>query len=120
MPDSSSTMRMLCMLANDRGGNDFSGYRQLHDETGSHRLVFLDSNGTVMILDDPADNSQAQSGSPLLGGKVRQEETLLQFPGNTVASVGNGNFDGVPAGHERRGDLNFSDQRGLHGLCGIV
>src|SRR6476660_2358027 len=108
MPDSSSTMRMLCIVANGGDGNYFSGYRQLHHETGSHRLVLLDSNGTMMIIDDSADNSKAQSGSPLLCGEVRQEETLLQFLGNAMPSISDGDFNGFPAGHKRRRDLNFT------------
>src|SRR5713226_3194133 len=120
MPDSSSTMRMLCMLANGGSGNRFSGNGQFHYEPCSHRFVFFDPNRAVVIFNDATDDSQAQSSSALLGGKVRQEKAFFQLLGNAVASVGYGDFDGVPAGHQRRGDLNFANQRAVHGLGCIV
>src|SRR6478672_2442485 len=106
MPDSSSTIRMLCMLAGKRRGNEFRGDGQFHYEPGADGLIFLDANGSAMVFDDAADDGQSQSGSPFLGGEVRQKESLFQFLCNAVAGVRNGDLDGVAAGHQRSGDLN--------------
>ncbi len=51
-----------------------------------------------MVFDDAADDGQTQTSSAFLGGKIGKEEPLFQLLGNAVAGVGNGDFDGIPAG----------------------
>ena len=73
------------MLAGERRGHEFRCDRQLHDEPGANRLIFLDADGPAVVFDDATDNGQAQSGSPFLGGEVGQEEPLFQLLGDPVA-----------------------------------
>src|SRR3984893_5503396 len=77
MPDSSSTMRMLCMLTGEGRGNEFRGDRQLHYEPGADRLILFNANRAAVVFDDAADDGQSQSRSPFLGGEVGQEESLF-------------------------------------------
>src|ERR1700730_15952103 len=77
MPDSSSTMRMLRMLAGGGRGNNFWRDRQFHDKPGADRLILLDTNRAAMVFYDTTDDGQAQPGSPFLGGEVGQKESLF-------------------------------------------
>ena len=73
-----------------------------------------------MVFNDAADNGQTQARAALLGGEVRQEKSFFQFLSDSMAGIGDRDFDGIPAGHQRSGNLNFAHQRVLHGLGGIV
>src|SRR5258706_837548 len=101
MTVSSSTIRILCMLSRrgrkSRLGND----RQFHDEARSDRLVFLHANRSMMLFDDAAHDRQAQSGSALSGGEIRQEELFLQLAGHAMAGICDGDFDPVTAGYQQ-------------------
>src|SRR5438270_6343826 len=120
MPDSSSTMRMLCMLSGNRTGNGFQRDRQFHDEPGANWTIFLDSNGTAMVLNDTADDSQPQPGSSFLSGEVWQKKPFLQFLCDAVAGIGDGDFYGISAGYQQGRDLNLTYQRALHSLSGVI
>src|SRR5436190_4929332 len=98
--DSSSTMRMLCMLDDSRRDKVFRSHRQLNHKFRSHWPVFLYPNRTAMVFDDAVHDGQAQSRPSFLGGKVRQEEPFFQFLRNSVAGIGNCDFDGVTAGYQ--------------------
>src|SRR5205814_421492 len=76
--DSSSTMRMLCMLDDSRRDKVFRSHRQLNHKFRSHWPVFLYSNRTAMVFDDAVHDGQAQSRPSLLGGKVRQKEPPIR------------------------------------------
>src|SRR6266576_3265033 len=119
MPDSSSTMRMLCMLGGGCCGR-FRSERKFHDEAGANRLILFDPDGALMVFDDAAHDGQAQTGAALLGGEIRQKEFFLQFLGHSVTGVGDSNLHGIATGDETGGDSDFAQQRALHGLGGIV
>src|ERR1022692_1154988 len=101
MPVSSSTMRILCMLSRGRGQRGLGNHRQFHDEARSNWPVFFHANGPMMLFDDPAHNRQAEAGSALSRGEIRQKEFFLQLTGHAMASISNDNFNCVAAGHQR-------------------
>jgi hypothetical protein len=45
------------MLTHGRRADTFRSQRQLYDEAGADRLVFLYADGAVVIFNDAADNS---------------------------------------------------------------
>src|SRR5262249_9552805 len=98
MADSSSTMRMLCMLADSGHVHGFGCERKFDYKSGTDRLIFLHANGTVVVFDDAAYNGQSESCPTFLRGKIWQEQPLLQFLCYSVAGVCHRDFDGVMAG----------------------
>src|ERR1700733_7725306 len=101
MPVSSSTIRTLCMVNSGGGDHGFGNDRQLYDDTRSDRMVFFYANRSVMFFDDPIHDRQAEAGSALSGGEIRQEKFFLQFASHTVAGVRDCDFDCIAAGHQR-------------------
>src|SRR5438132_13275562 len=111
---SSSTMRMLCMLDNDRRCNLLGSHRQLNHKLSSHRPVFLYPNRAPMVFYDAIHDGQAQTRSSFLGGKVGEKKPLLQLLRDTVAGIGNCDLAGIATGYQPRGKLNLAQQRTLH------
>ena len=72
-----------------------------------------------MFLDDLGGDGEAEPGAALLGGEVRQEETLAHLVGEAGAGVGDGEFDHA-AGQQRGADAQFAQQALLHGFGGVV
>src|SRR5438105_2357599 len=150
MPDSSSTIRMLCMVlasinvvsavstkgkyrglppaelsvfsgrAGFRSGFGFGCQWQLHDEPRSYGLVFFHPNRTMMVFDYPTHNRQPQAGAAALGRKIRQEELFFQLWGDSGTSVRHDNFDGILALDQRRGDGDLAHQALRRCLSGVV
>src|SRR5215475_11585900 len=119
MPDSSSTMRMLCMLSG-RCGQGFDSQRKFHDETSAYWLILFYTDRSAVILDNAADDGQTQSRSALLGREVRQKKLFLQFLRNAMACIRYDNLDGVVTVDEASRDPDLAYQRALHGFSGIV
>src|SRR5258705_5603016 len=109
MPDSSSTMRMLCMLGSGCGGR-FGSEREFHDKPGANWLIFFHSDGALMVFDNAAYDRQAQTCAALLGGEIGQKEFFLQLLCNTVTRVGNGNLHGIATGDKTGGHADFTHQ----------
>src|SRR5579862_856316 len=120
MPDSSSTIRMLCMLAGEGRGNKFRGDGQLDHKASADRLVLLDANRSAVVFDDATHDGEAKTSYAFLGREIRQEESLFQLLGDPVPGIGDRDFDSVATGHQRGGNLNVADQGALHRLGGIV
>src|ERR1700757_2398345 len=93
MPDSSSTIRMLCMFAGGHVGNRWRHDRQFNNKLCADWLVFLHPDGTAVVLDDAADDGEAESGAAPLRGKIGKEQLLFQFLGDAVTTVGDRDFD---------------------------
>src|SRR5277367_2616080 len=75
---SSSTMRMLCMMA-DGGFDDSVQYDwQLDHEPGADRLILFYANGSAMVFDDAVHDGKSQAGAAFLGREIRQEQSFLQ------------------------------------------
>src|SRR5580704_11171804 len=100
IPASSSTMRMLCMLRSRRCRRRFGDNGKFYDEARADRIILFHANGAMVIFDDAADDGQSKARAALLGGEIRQKEFFFDFTGNAVASVGNGDLDGVAAPHQ--------------------
>src|SRR5271157_535468 len=120
IPASSSTMRMLCMLRRGPSGRGFGDDRQFNDEAGADGTVLLHADGAVMVFDDAVHDGQAQPRATFLGREVRQEEFLLEFAGNSVSGIGYGDFNGIAAGHQRGGNLDFTKDGILQSFSGVI
>src|SRR6266404_4388627 len=88
-------------LACRRSADCFDGHGQFDNEAAAERLVFFHSDRTMMVFHNSAHNSQTQPGATLLGGKVRQEQPFLNVARNSLPGVGDNQFDGIAAGHQR-------------------
>ena len=64
MPDSSSTMRMLCMLSG-RCGYGFDSQRKFHDEASAYWLILFYADGSAVIIHGNED--QGTTGEPKSG-----------------------------------------------------
>ena len=73
-----------------------------------------------MVFHNSAHNRQPQPGAALLGRKIRQEQPLLDIARNSLAGVGDSQFDCVAAGHERSRDRDLFQHRVLHRLGGVI
>src|SRR5947209_16549422 len=73
-----------------------------------------------MVLDDTADDRQYKTGAAFLRGKVWQEELLFQFRRDSVAAIGDHNFDNIPAAQESSRNLNLAHESILHGFSGVI
>ena len=55
------------MLRAGLGRDGLGRNRQFNDELGADGLVLLNSNGTVMVLNDATDDGQSETGTAFLG-----------------------------------------------------
>ncbi len=55
----------------------------------------------MVVFHNSAHNGQAQPRAALLGGKVRQEQSFLNVARDSLPGVGDNQFDGIAAGHQR-------------------
>src|ERR1019366_3012974 len=99
--DSSSTIRMWAMLACRRSADSFNRHGQFDNEAAADRLVFFHADRTTMVFHNSAHNGQNQPRAALLGRKVRQEQPFLHIARNALSRVGDHQFDGIAAGHQR-------------------
>src|ERR1700676_4723199 len=120
MVDSSSTIRMLCMMKNRGCCDQFCYDGQLNYESRTGGSVLFYANRAMMIFNNSAHDSQAKSRSPLFCGEVGKEQALFQLSRNAMAGVANHDFDGVAACDHSRGDVNLAQSRAQHRFCGIV
>src|SRR5258707_9917681 len=81
-PLSSSTIRMDSRMGTSRG--------QVHHEARAPRLVVLDPDHPVVLLDDAAADGEAQPAAPPLGGEVGAEKAAASAPADPGAVVGPG------------------------------
>src|SRR6267142_7006703 len=88
---SSSTTRTLCMGWGLRGLHLFR-QRKLDDELRAQRLVFLDADGSAMVLDDAAHDGQSEARAALFGREVRQEQFFFHLLCDAVPGVGDDDF----------------------------
>ncbi len=66
----------------DGGCDDGVGHnRQFNYEPGADGLILFYTNGAMVVLDNAVYDSKPEARAPLLGGKVWQEQSFLQFPG---------------------------------------
>src|SRR5271165_633811 len=116
--DSSSTIRMVCILLDWVG--HFGGHWQLYDKSSSHGGILFYPNRPVMIFHNTADNRETKSGAAFLGGEIRQKKSFLQLRGDAVPGVGDGDLDRIAITQQHGGDIDLLKQRILHGFGGIV
>ena len=72
-----------------------------------------------MFGNDAADNGQPQPGTPPLGGKVGQEQLLLQFRGDAVAGIGDHHLHRLAA-QVGGADPQLAHQRVFHGFGRVI
>src|SRR5579863_8996697 len=74
----------------------------------------------MMFFDHAAHDGQAESSTALSGGKIWQEQSLLQLGSYSMAGVCDADFHGLPAGRQGSRNLNLADHRGLQRLGCVV
>src|SRR5947208_2665331 len=113
MAASSSTMRTLCMRGLPLGGMALllRGERNFDDEPRAHGEIFFHADGTVVVFDDAAHDSEAEPGAALLCGEIRQEEFFFQFGSDTVSGVSNHHLYGLAAFEDGGSDVDLADER---------
>src|SRR5579864_235532 len=102
---SSSTISTLSIGGAGRRSRGFRGHWQLNHKASARRVVFLDTNRSVVIFNDPAHDGEAEAGAPLLRRKIWQEQPLFGFLGNTLTAVGHADLNRIAGGNE--GGRNF-------------
>src|SRR5260221_13174555 len=95
-PLSSSTIRMDSRIGTSRG--------QVHHEARPPRLVVLDPDHPVVLLDDPADDRETQPAPPPLGREVGNEEAVPVAEADPGPVVGHGEPGSALRAVEPRGD----------------
>src|ERR1051326_2080794 len=95
-------------------------HRQLDDELASGRTVLLDSNGTLMLSDNAADDRQSETGSALLRREVRQKELLLRLSRDAGTAVGDDDLHDVAFRVKSGADPDFLQHTLLHRFRSIV
>src|SRR5579871_4730007 len=122
IPASSSTTRMLCvfMLGSGRYRGRFCDDWKLYDKPRAYGVIFFYANRATMIFNDAAHNRKAKTSPAFLGGEVWQEKFLLEFAGDAMAGVGDGDLNCVTARHQCGGNLNLAHDGTLRRLGSIV
>src|SRR6478672_841701 len=115
---SSSTTRMLCTRR--LRCRHLACQRQLYQELCARRLVLFHADGTMMIVNDAANDSQSQPGAAFFGGKIWQKQFFFYLAIDAVPGIGNHNLQAVTPIQQRCGDMYFPHARILHGFSGVV
>ncbi len=83
-------------------------------------MIIFHADGTVVFGHDAAGDGQAQARAAVLGREMRQEEHVLILRGNSVAAVGDDDFDGFAIAVEARAQQQFLHRGAFHGFGGVV
>src|SRR5437763_5542353 len=85
----------------------FPGLRgELDLKPCSLRVVVVDGDAAIVVVDDAVDDGQAEAGAAAFGGKVWEEEFLLVGVGDAAAGIGNLDHDAVR--RAAGGDAHFA------------
>jgi len=101
------------------GGQDVCG-GEFEDEAGADGGVVFDAEAAAVLGDDAGGDGEAEAGTAVLGGEVREEEFVFVLRGDAVAGVGDDDFDEVGVGIGAGGDSDVADGGGFEGFGGVI
>src|SRR6266446_3332561 len=105
-----SSSRVRSIVVSQRGGRQFRDGK-FDQEARSNRMIVLNVDAAAMFGDDACGDGQAESGSAVLGGEMRQEEFVFVLRRNTGAGVRDTDLDGFRVGIGLSGNENFAARR---------
>ena len=98
-----------CIVATSTAGKRITNFEPV-GKLSSTRIA------AVVFRDDAAGNCEAESGSAVLGRKVRQKQPLFILRRNTVTAVGNFDYDSVVVAFGARGHRQLLESPSLPSL----
>src|ERR1700731_2925509 len=92
-----SSGRVRSIVVGEGGGRQFRDW-EFNEEARTYRKVVLDVDAAAVFGPEASGNSQAQTGSAVIGREMRQEESVLVFWGNAGATVRDADHHGFRIG----------------------